>query len=114
MKDEKGGKPIILRTFKFAFLPEQLRHGRMTEKRLKKSVNFVTDDKGTQDDKLKMIEHLLWVDELRLIEIPRVTLTPDKKGFYVFATCQAKKGSLILQDPKLIQDAIKPNNRGKA
>jgi len=110
--DEAGlsdtGKPIILRTFKFAFTPEQLKHGTITEDRLRRSVNFNTDSQGTQDAKLKMIEHLLWVDGLELIEVPRVKLTPDNKGFYVFATAQARRGHIFSsQDkPVKLQDAI--------
>jgi len=112
VEQDDGGAPIVLRTFRFAFSPEQLQHGPITESRLKKSVNFKNDSGGTQAEKLKMIEHHLWADGLELVDIPKVVLTEDKKGFYVFATAQALRGHIYssLDKPLKLKDVL---NTGK-
>ena len=108
VEQEDGGRPIVLRQFHFKFTKDQLKYGTMTEEKLAKSVNFNTDSKGTQQEKLKLITNSLWLDELELIEVPRVSLTADGKCFNVFATAQAKKGSTYSWrgKPNLIQDVI--------
>ena len=97
LNDPGMGKPILLRQFVYAYAPHQ--------KGKPKESDILTPAY------MKHLNNILWIDELELIMEPKVVF--KKKGFVVFATCQAKKGSLIhsehLKNMKPIQATLQEN-----
>lgn len=88
--NEGGGKPIILRTFDFDLPPME---------------NLPTNQQLLEANKTK-ITTFLWKDELVPIQEFKCVKSKDGRHFRIFATCQAKAGSVILEEPKLIQDLL--------
>lgn len=78
--DEGDGRPIILRTFEYKFPP---------------GIQYIpTADNILTEGYLKFLEaQLYFVDELDLVQKPKISI--DETGFRIFATCQARKGSII-------------------
>jgi hypothetical protein len=89
LADDGSGKEVILRRFQFQFPPN------LPTKPTKKEILAFHKDK---------LNIFLWKDELELIQTPKVRV--HKTGYDIFATCIAKKGSLIFEKPKLLQHAI--------
>lgn len=95
LEDKGSGKPIILRTFDFTLPPG--------------------DELPLKEDLLNFhkskITAFLWRDELVPIQKFKLIFSKDKKHFRIFATCQGKAGSVILEKPELISNIIhgKPN-----
>lgn len=87
--DWGSGKPTILRRFEFKFPPG------FKGKPKKKDI--------LTEGYIKHLENRLWADELEMVVEPKVAFTEG--GFSVFATCQAKRGSLI---PRYAQDQLIP------
>ena len=78
--DTGEGRPIILRQFDYKFPPGL-------------QMKPTADDILTEGYLNFLEAQLYFVDELDLVEKPRVMIGTD--GFKIFATCQAKKGSII-------------------
>lgn len=78
--DDKGdGRPIILRQFDYVLQP---------------GIQKPTAEDILTEGYLKFLEaQLYFVDELDLVQKPKVVI--NDKGFKIFATCQARKGSII-------------------
>lgn len=89
LADDGSGRPVILRRFQFKFPPN------LPQKPTKKEILEFHKDK---------LNIFLWKDELELVQIPKVRV--NVSGYDIFATCVAKKGSLIFEKPKLLQHAI--------
>jgi len=79
IEDPATGKPVILRQFKFQYAPWQKSKPKKSDILTKEYVSH--------------LENMLWADNLEMIQFPKVTFT--KKGFSVWATCQAKRGNRI-------------------
>ena len=79
LEDPATGKPVILRQFRYQYAPWQKKQPKKSELLTK--------------DYIKHLENQLWADNLEMIQFPKVTFT--KKGFNIWATCQAKKGNSI-------------------
>lgn len=79
IEDPATGKPVVLRQMRFQYTPWQ-------KTKPKKSEILTLAY-------IKHLENLLWADNLEMIQFPKVTFT--KKGFTIWATCQAKKGNII-------------------
>lgn len=89
LADDGSGKEVILRRFQFSFPPN------LPKKPTKKEILAFHKDR---------MNVFLWKDELELIQEPKIII--GKKGYDIFATCIAKKGSLIFTKPQLLQHAI--------
>lgn len=89
IEDAGQGRPIILRQYTFAYNPNVKKKPTQEEILTPEYVNYLNS--------------LLWIDNLELIQHPKVAF--KKKGFIIFATCQAKKGHRIPYD-KI--DQLKP------
>lgn len=89
LADDGSGKEVILRRFQFQFPPN------LPKKPTKKEILDFHKDR---------MNIFLWKDELELIQEPKVLI--NKKGYDIFATCVAKRGSLIFSKPELLQHAI--------
>lgn len=89
IEDPGMGRPIIVRSFEFNYPPD------IKVKPTKEQI--------LTKDYIRHLEILLWTDEMELIQEPKVAF--NKKGFHVFATCQAKKGSMI---PRSHSDSLRP------
>lgn len=89
--DDGSGKPVILRRFQFQFPPN------LPHKPTKKQILEYHKDK---------LNIFLWKDELELVQTPKVRVHTN--GYDIFATCVAKKGSLLSykHKPQLLQHAI--------
>lgn len=86
--DEGDGRPIILRQFEYRFPPGIQR--------------IPTAEEILTTGYKKFLEsQLYFVDELDLVMEPKVVI--NKKGFRIFATCQARKGSLVLEKPRTLK-----------
>ena len=92
LANDGSGKPIILRTFDFDLPP------------LEKE-NFPTKQQLLDFHYSKIIA-FLWRDELVPCQKLKLMFSKDKKHFRIFATCQAKVGSNILEVPELIQNKL--------
>ncbi len=95
LADDGTGTPIILRCFEFKWAPDL--KGVPSESQIL-----------TEEYKRKLRDRL-WIDELEFIQDLKVVF--EKGGCKIFATCQAKKGSLIFRDgqlarPDLIQNIV--------
>lgn len=78
--DDGSGRPIILRQFDYVFPPGM---------QMKPTAEQILTP-----GYIKFLEsQLYFVDELDLVMKPRVSIS--EKGFKIFATCQARKGSII-------------------
>lgn len=88
LHSEGGGSPIILRTFEFELPPQE---------------KIPTDKKLLEAHRSKILA-FLWRDELIPVQEFKVVKSRDNHHFRIFATCQAKVGSVILEKPQLIQD----------
>lgn len=86
LEDAGTGRTIVIRRFSFQ-LPPNLPY--------RPSKAAILEQHRTR------IITFLWKDELELIMEPKVVMGKNGK-FDIFATCKAKKGSLILQEPMLI------------
>lgn len=84
--DDGSGRPIILRQFEYIFPPGVQYKPREEDILTEGYIQFLKSQ-------------LYFADELDLIEKPRVYI--DEKGFKIFATCQARKGSIIPGTAKL-------------
>ncbi len=93
LANEGNGKPIILRTFDFDLPP---------------GMDMPSDEQILEAHKQRLTIYL-WKDELVPIMEYKVVKDNKKHSFRIFATCQAKAGSVILEKPQLLQDAIRPN-----
>lgn len=98
--DDPGeGKPIILRKLQYIYPPHQ--KGKPTKAQL-----------ITPEFK-KYLDTNLWIDDLEMIQEPRVVY--KKKGFFIFLTCQARKGRTIpydaLETMKPLQQKIQDEQR---
>jgi hypothetical protein len=90
-----NGKPIIMRMFEFTLPPME---------------KVPTNQQLLEAHKSK-ITAFLWKDELVPIMEFKVVKSKDQQHFRIFATCQAKAGSVILDKPMLLQDAMNPRQR---
>ena len=93
IEDPGMGRPIILRNFEFRYP--------LTLKRKPSKDQIFTKDY------LKYLNNLLWIDEMELIQEPKIVFY--KKGFRIFCTCQAKRGSLLpsyVEGPKPLEKII--------
>lgn len=101
--DDGSGKPIILRKFDFELSPS------IPKEHLPSKLQLL------QFHKSKVIA-FLWKDELELVqEMKLVFDKKNKRKFYIFATCQPKKGSLLPfnVETQLLQDATGPQRRSR-
>lgn len=89
--DDQTGKETIIRQFEFMLPPS-----------LPKGMEFPSKDQLLKFHRSKVIA-FLWKDELELIDEPRIEISKKADKFRIFAVCQAKKGSLILQKPLSLQ-----------
>lgn len=92
LKDGGYGRPIILRKFDFE-LPNS---------------KELPNKKQLLDYHKNKLISFLWKDELELIQEMKIIM--GKRKFTIFATCQAKKGSKIIEDPKLLQQITKTSD----
>ena len=92
LMNDDSGKPIILRVFDFDLPPL-------------KPEEFPTKQQLLDFHKSK-ITAFLWRDELIPIQKFKAIFSKDKQHFRIFATCQAKLGSNILEKPQVIQKLI--------
>lgn len=90
--DDGSGKAVVIRRFDFGLPP-------LTQ--------VPTKDQLLQAHKGKIIA-FLWKDELELIRDLKIEMSKDNLKFRIFATCQAKKGSRILENPQLLQNIMSP------
>jgi len=86
------GKPIILRVFDFN-LPSL------------KPEEFPTKEQLLNFHKSK-VTAFLWRDELIPIQDFKLIFSKDKRHFRIFATCQTKAGSTVLERPQVLQKLI--------
>jgi len=89
LMNDGSGKPIILRVFDFDLPPL-------------KPEELPTEQQLLNAHKTKLTA-FLWRDELVPIQEFKLIFSKDKKHFRIFATCQAKLGSNILEKPQLLQ-----------
>ena len=89
IEDSGTGKPIIMRHFDFRYPPAL--KGRPTKQQI------------LTNDYKRYLNNMLWVDELELIQEPKVAF--NERGFRIFAVCQPRKGSLI---PGHAQGMVRP------
>jgi hypothetical protein len=82
-----NGKPIVLRCFEFELPP---------------GVDMPSNLALLEAHKSR-ITTFLWKDELIPIQEFKVVKAKDQKHFRIFATCQAKAGSAIIEKPKTLQ-----------
>lgn len=90
LKDNGEGKAVIVRSFEFRFPPGMK--------------GLPTKEQILTPEYIKHLEVRLWADEIEMIAAPRVTI--NSTGFFVFATCQVKKGSILPYNakPKQLQE----------
>jgi len=86
------GKPIIMRVFTFKLPPL-------------KPEEMPTTEQFIEVHKTK-ITGFLWRDELVPIQDFKCIFSKDKTECRIFATCQAKPGSVILEKPQTIQHIL--------
>lgn len=91
MHDIGKGEPIVIRLFEFELNPA-----------LKE---LPTEEQILTPEYLKDLNIQLWGDALRMVDKPRVSI--DKQKCRIFVPCQAKTGSTLLEDPKLLQEWIR-------
>ena len=87
LMNDGTGTPIIMRVFDFNLPPLE---------------ELPNKEQLLAFHKTK-ITAFLWRDELVPIEEFKLIFSKDKKHFRIFATCQAKQGSTILERPQLLQ-----------
>lgn len=93
--DTGWGKAVILRQFDYAFPPG--------------IQQIPTKEQILTPGYLKFLEtQLYFVDELELVMPPKVVI--GQKGFKIFATCQARKGSLVHQKPTTLKEIAHDHN----
>jgi hypothetical protein len=90
--NEPTGKPIILRSFKFNLPPDLV---------------TIPTEEDLKDAHKRNIEAFLWKDDLLLIEELRIMIDKEKNIFYIFATCQPKRGANLWEKPTTLQDIFK-------
>jgi hypothetical protein len=93
--NDDSGKPVILRVFDFDLPP-------IKEEELPKTEDLIKFHKTK-------ITGFLWRDELVPIQELKAIYSKDKQHFRIFATCQAKAGSTILERPQVLQKIINAN-----
>lgn len=96
--DGGTGKPVIMRTYEFRFPPGL--KGRPTKEQILTPAYK------------KYLDLVLWTDGLEMVQEPKVVI--KKRGFYIFATCQAKRGEYIPSQliPLPLQTAIETKKHG--
>lgn len=94
--NDESGKPIILRVFDFDLPPIKAEELPTTEDLIKFHKTKITG--------------FLWRDELVPVEELKAIYSKDKQHFRIFATCQAKPGSTILERPLNLQKIINANS----
>lgn len=92
LANDDSGKPVILRVFDFDLPPMPPEY-------------FPTKEQLINFHKTK-ITGFLWRDELVPIQEFKCIFSKDKKHFRIFATCQAKLGSTILERPQVLQEIL--------
>ena len=90
LADHGGGRAVILRTFEFQLPPMD---------KLPTNQELLEAHKGK-------ITAFLWKDELVPIQEFKIVRSKDQRNFRIFVTCQAKPGSAIIEEPKLIQTVM--------
>jgi len=97
LMNDESGKPIILRVFDFDLPP--IKEGELPTR--EELINF---------HKTK-ITGFLWRDELVPVQEFKAIYSKDKRHFRIFATCQAKAGSTILERPQVLQKIINDTSK---
>lgn len=87
LMDDGSGMKVIVRKFDFA-VPQ--------------GVLLPPKDQLLTANRSKIIS-FLWMDELELIKDLRIEISKNRKHFRIFATCMAKKGSIIYEKPQTLQ-----------
>lgn len=90
--NDGSGNKVIVRVFDFQLPPI-------------KEEEFPTKEQLLDAHKNRLIA-FLWRDELMAVQAFKCVINDDKKGFKIFATCQAKAGSVILESPQLLQQVL--------
>lgn len=86
--EDGSGPTVLVRKFDFAIPP---------------NVQLPAKEKLLEFHRSKVLA-FLWADELEPIKDLRIQIAKNKRGFRIFATCQAKKGSRIYEQPQLLQE----------
>lgn len=89
LANDGTGNKVILRVFDFDLPPMKLEE--------RPSVDQLLAVHKTK------LTAFLWRDELVPVEKFKLVFSPDNKHFRIFATCQAKAGSVILNEPEVLQ-----------
>lgn len=94
ISDKGEGKIILVRSFQFAFNP--LMDGKAVDKQDLFNVHA------------KQISTLLWADGLIPLqgESPRVEIDAKKRMYYIFITCEAKKGTVFADKPRNLAEEL--------
>ena len=92
LMNDDTGKPIIMRVFDFDLPP-------LKEEELPTTAQLIDFHKTK-------ITGFLWRDELVPIQDFKAMFSKDKKHFRIFATCQPKLGSNILERPQVLQKIL--------
>lgn len=99
LMDSGTGARVIIRKFDFA---------------VPVGVQLPPKDQLLAFNRSKIIS-FLWMDELELIKDLKIEIAKNRKHFRIFATCMAKKGSIIYEKPQTLQQITQPhetrNNR---
>ncbi len=92
LKNDGTGKAVILRVFDFTLPPL-------------KAEEIPSDEELLRFHKSKLTA-FLWRDELVPVQEFKIVMDNDMTHYKIFATCQAKAGSVILDRPELLQTAL--------
>lgn len=95
VNNDGSGKPIVMRVFEFQLPPL-------------KPEEMPTNEQLIEANKTK-VTAFLWRDELVPVMDYRCVIDKDGRGFKIFATCQAKAGSAILETPELLSTHLNAN-----
>lgn len=94
--NDGSGKSIILRVFDFTLPPLKPEEIPTSEELIRIHKTALTG--------------FLWRDELVPVQDFKLVMNKDMLHFKIFATCQAKAGSVILDRPELLQDIMNNGN----
>ena len=96
LSNDGTGKSVIVRVFDFTLPPME-------------NPQDIDERELLRAHKSKLTA-FLWRDELVPVQDFKIVLAKDFHSFKIFATCQAKPGSVILEKPELLQNIMNGQN----